>query len=79
MSDISGAFDTYLVLDPNLSESELEQEIAFLIRRQEAIYGLLDGTRHLDEVEAMLAEDGLDPYEWAEIGEQNLIWMLGDD
>lgn len=76
MIEPTSAFDTYLTLDPNLTQSELEQEIAFLVRRQEAIYGLLDGTRHIDEVEAMLAEDGIDPYQWAETAEQNLIWIV---
>ncbi|WNZ28177.1 hypothetical protein HJG54_35275 (plasmid) [Leptolyngbya sp. NK1-12] len=76
MFDPASAFDTYLTLDPALTQSELEAEIARLVRRQKAIAGLLDGTVPVDVVEEMLFEDQIDPYEWAEVAEQNLIYLL---
>lgn len=76
MFDPAAAFDTYLTLDPNLTEAELNAQIASLMQRQTAIAGLLDGTVPVDVVEEMLFEDDIDPYEWAEVAEQNLIAML---
>lgn len=76
MIDPAAAFDTYLTLDSNLSEAELNAEIASLIQRQNAIAGLLAGTVPVDVVEEMLFESEIDPYEWAEMAEQNLIALL---
>lgn len=75
--DFESAFDTYLTLDPNLSESDLNNQIAQLVQRQDAIYGLLAGTVPVDYVEELLFEQEIDPYEWAEVAEQNLIYLLG--
>lgn len=76
MLDPATAFDTWLTLDPNLTQSELDAEIAALIQRQKAIAGLLSGTVPLDVVEEMLFEQAIDPYQWAETSEQNLIYLL---
>lgn len=74
--DPASAFDTYLDLDSNLSPEEFEAECQRLVERQQAIAGLLAGTVPLDYVEAMLDEHGIDPYQWAEVGESNLVYML---
>ena len=76
MLDPSSAFDTYLDLNPDLTPSEFEAECQRLVERQKAIALLLDGKLPISVVEAQLAEDGIDPYQWAAAAEDNLIWML---
>lgn len=51
-------------------------EIRRLWERQKAIDGLLEGTVPIDVVEDMLAEHDINPHEWAEEGEENLIVLL---
>lgn len=76
MQDPASAFDTYLDLSVDLSPAEFEQECQRLVQRQKAIADLLAGKESISTVEAMLAEHDINPYEWAETAEQNLIWML---
>lgn len=73
---VAAAFDTWLDLSVPLSPEEFEQECQHLVRRQRAIADLLEGKESISTVEEMLFEDGIDPYEWAGMAEQNLIWML---
>jgi len=73
---VASAFDTWLDLSVPLSPEEFEQECQRLIRRQAAITALLEGKESISTVEEMLFEDGIDPYDWAEIAEGNLIWMI---
>ena len=76
MIDPSSAFDTYLDLNPDLSPAEFKAECQRLVERQRAIALLLEGKLPASVVEAQLAEDGINPYEWAATAEDNLIWML---
>lgn len=76
MFDPALAFDTYLNLDPQLSEAEFQAECDRLVQRQNAIAGLLKGETPVEQVEEMLFQHGIDPFEWAETAEDNLLWLL---
>lgn len=71
------AFETFFEPVAGMSASELATELQRLYDRQRAIAALLRGELPVDYVEDMLAEHGIDPYDWAEIAEGNLILMLG--
>lgn len=71
------AFDAFSTwADLGNPDADPQEEIRRLWERQRAIDGLLSGTIPIDYVEDMLAEHDIDPYEWAEVGEQNLIVNL---
>lgn len=66
-------FSTWLDLGPDV---DLAQEIPRLWQRQKALDGLIDGTVDEADMEDLLADHGINPHEWVEVGEENLIWTL---
>lgn len=64
MAGFESHWDTFLQVDPDFSQQDLQAEIARLFQRQRAIDALLRGEMAADTLGDMLAEHGIDPYSW---------------
>ena len=70
-------FNTYLEVCPGMSTAELDQAVAGLVRRQKAIDACVHGEMDADDLYELLADDGIDPNEWADTSADNLEFVMG--
>jgi hypothetical protein len=61
---------------PEMSLADWEAEAARLFRRQQAIAAVAEGRMDDDILYDMLAEDGINPHEWAENSIANIEFIL---
>lgn len=64
MTDPLDSWSTYLEVDPDFNQVDLQAEIQRLFVRQKAIDAMLRGEIPPDYVGDMLIEHGIEPTEW---------------
>lgn len=70
-------FCTFFTPTAGMSLADIESEIAKLYHRQKAIDACVHGEMDEEDLYDLLADDGIDPEEWAETTVENIELILG--